>query len=62
MSLMPDWLQHVGWVMPSYLVVDLLRPAMTSGRLGTYALGDGIGLAIYFVASVAISARIFLYE
>jgi ABC-2 type transport system permease protein len=61
-SLMPDWLQHVGEVMPSYLVVDLLRPAMASGTLATNAVGDIVGLAIYFVGAVAISSRIFRYE
>lgn len=62
LALMPDWLQAVGKLLPTYLVVALLRPAITAGTLPTNAAALLLGLAVYFVVSVAISARIFRFS
>ena len=62
LSLMPDWLQNIGKLLPPYLVVDLLRSAMTQGTLPTNALADVIGLGIYFIVMLVISAAIFRFD
>jgi ABC-2 type transport system permease protein len=62
LSLMPDFLQQIGKVLPPYLVVQLLRGSVILGQPPEHALADVIGLAIYFVLAVAISARIFSFE
>lgn len=62
LSQMPDWLQHIGKVLPPYLVVDLLRTAIIDGTTPTNALAEVLGLAVYFVLALVISARIFRFE
>lgn len=62
LSQMPDWLQTIGKVLPPYLVVDLLRTAVITGATPTNVVAEVLGLAVYFVVALVISARIFRFE
>lgn len=62
LSQMPNWLQTIGKLLPPYLVVDLLRTAFIQGTTPTNAVAEVLGLAVYFVLALAISARIFRFE
>ncbi|HEX6122490.1 MAG TPA: ABC transporter permease [Ktedonobacterales bacterium] len=62
LSQLPDALQQIGKVLPPYLVVELLRSSIILGQPPEHALADVVGLALYFVLAVVISARIFSFE
>lgn len=61
-AIMPDWLQQIGKLLPSYLAVDLLRSSVVTGTTPANAAFDLIGLGIYFIVSAAIAARIFRFN
>ena len=62
LSIMPSWIQTLGKVLPPYLVVDLLRSAMTVGHPPANALAEVIGVSVYFIVALVISARIFRFN
>ncbi len=59
---MPDWIQNIGKVLPPYLVVDLLRSAIINGKPPTNALAEALGVGLYFLVALVISARIFSFN
>ncbi len=66
--ILPDIVQKIGRVLPGFLMVDVLRPAMIVGNV-TQAnvtinnpLVDLAGLGLYFIVALAISARFFRWS
>lgn len=64
-SIMPDVVQKIGRVLPGFLMVDVLRPAMVIGNVSQAGatinnpLVDLAGLGLYFIVALVISARFF---
>ncbi len=63
-TILPDVVQQVGRVLPGFLMVDILRPAMIVGHLaqGTTInspVADLIGLGVYFIVALIIAVRFF---
>ncbi len=67
-SIMPDVIQKIGRVLPGFLMVDVLRPAMIIGNVSqagatlNHPLVDLAGLGIYFIVALVISARFFRWS
>lgn len=64
LSTLPDAVQKIGHVLPGYLVVDVLRPAVVTGTIPTGATGNNVlldlaGLVLYVVVFFAITVRFF---
>jgi len=62
LSIMPTWIQNIGKVLPPYLVVDLLRSSVINGYPPSNALAEVIGVGLYFIGALVISARIFSFK
>jgi ABC-2 type transport system permease protein len=64
-AILPDAVQKVGRVLPGFLMVDILRPAMILGSVSqpnttlNNPLVDLAGLGLYFIVALIISARFF---
>ena len=63
-AILPDAVQKVGRVLPGFLMVDILRPAMIVGNVAqgntlNNPLVDVAGLGIYFIVALILSARFF---
>jgi ABC-2 type transport system permease protein len=64
---LPEPIQKVGRVLPGFLVVDILRPAMLTGNIATGTtwnnpLLDLAGLGLYLVVILVITARFFRWS
>ncbi len=65
--ILPDTIQHIGRVLPSFLMVDVLRPAMITGTITSIntinnPVVDLAGLGVYFLVALALSARFFRWS
>jgi ABC-2 type transport system permease protein len=65
--ILPDAIQKVGRVLPSFMMVDVLRPAMLTGMLTSSntlnnPLVDLAGLCVYFLVALAIATRFFRWS
>jgi ABC-2 type transport system permease protein len=64
-AILPDVVQKIGRVLPGFLMVDVLRPAMIVGNVSQTGstlnnpLVDLAGLGLYFLVALVISARFF---
>jgi ABC-2 type transport system permease protein len=63
-AILPDVVQKISRVLPGFLMVDVLRPAMIVGNVApgntlNAPLVDLAGLGIYFIVALVISARFF---
>lgn len=67
-SILPDVVQKIGRVLPGFLMVDVLRPAMLVGNVSQAGvtlnppLVDLAGLGLYFLVALVISARFFRWS
>ncbi len=61
-ALMPDWVGALARWTPAFMLVDLMRPALT----GVPAIQAGalnlLGLALFGAAGLAVAARYFRWE
>jgi|ERR1051326_4852788 ABC-2 type transport system permease protein len=66
-AILPDIVQKIGRVLPGFLMVDVLRPAIIVGNVAegntiNNPLVDLAGLALYFIVALAISVRFFRWS
>ncbi len=67
-AILPDIVQKIGRVLPGFLMVDLLRPAMIIGSVSQTGatlnnpLVDLAGLGLYFIVALGIAARFFRWS
>jgi ABC-2 type transport system permease protein len=67
-AILPDVVQKIGQVLPGFLIVDVLRPAMVVGNVTQAGatlnnpLVDLAGLGLYFLVALGISARFFRWS
>ena len=60
--IMPEWIQRVGVYLPSYAVVQLVRPPLLEGALDPN-LGRNLLLAtVYIVLAGVAAARLFRWS
>lgn len=59
LQILPSAVSTFASYTPSYMTVSLLRSAMLQGTVGSGALFNVVGLAIYFVAAIGVSAAFF---
>lgn len=61
-EMLPDWLQKIVPYLPSYLVVNLVRPPLLDGSLDEKWLTYLGLLAVYAVAASLLAAKLFRWE
>jgi ABC-2 type transport system permease protein len=67
-AILPDIVQKIGRVLPGFLMVDILRPAMIIGNVTQTGatvnnpLVDLAGLGLYFLVALGIAARFFRWS
>ena len=62
LDIMPEWIQRVGVYLPSYAVVQLVRPPLLEGALDPN-LGRNLLLAtVYIVLAGVAAARLFRWS
>jgi ABC-2 type transport system permease protein len=67
-AILPDLVQKIGRVLPGFLMVDVLRPAMIVGNVSQAGatlnnpLVDLAGLGLYFLVALVVSARFFRWS
>jgi ABC-2 type transport system permease protein len=65
--ILPDVVQKIARVLPGFMMVDILRPAIIAGNVSqgntlNNPLVDLAGLGLYFIVALAISARFFRWS
>jgi ABC-2 type transport system permease protein len=65
-AILPDAVQKIGRVLPGFLMVDVLRPAIVTGMVQGNTLNNPLvdlaGLGLYFIVALGISARFFRWS
>jgi ABC-2 type transport system permease protein len=59
LQILPAAVTNFATYTPSYMTVSLLRSAMLQGTAGSGALFNVVGLTLYFVAAIGVSATFF---
>ena len=59
LQILPAAVTNFATYTPSYMIVSLLRSAMLQGTAGSSVLFNVVGLILYFVAAIGVSATFF---